>query len=177
MEFNELILKRRSVRNFIKKEIDDNIILEAINDSTNCPSWKNSQVSRFYLIKNEETINKINCALPSFNQESSKNTKLVITTFINNRSGFNKETGLAESELGNNFGLYDLGLNNAYFILALKNRGLDSLIMGIINEELLRKICNIPTSETIVSVIAVGYSEIDPIRPKKKNSNDITKIL
>ena len=49
--------------------------------------------------------------------------------------------------------------------------------MGIRNEELLRKICNIPTSETIVSVIAAGYSEIVPIRPKKKNASDITKIL
>lgn len=134
-------------------------------------------MSRFYLIKNEETINKINCALPSFNQESSKNTKLVITTFINNHSGFNKETGLAEYELGNNFGLCALGLNNAYFILALKNRGLDSLIMGIRNEELLRNTCYIPTSETIVSVIAACYSELEPIRPKKKNATDITKIL
>ena len=75
--------------------------------------------------------------LPEFNQESSLNAKLVITTYVNNRSGFSKETGLAESELGNGFGLYDLGLNNAYFVLALKNRGLDSLIMGIRNEELL----------------------------------------
>ena len=177
MEFNELILKRRSVRNFIKKDIDDNIILNAINDSTNCPSWKNSQVSRFYLISNEETLNKIYCALPDFNKENAKNAKLVITTFVNNRSGFNKETGLAESELGNNFGLYDLGLNNAYFILSLTNRGLSSLIMGIRNEELLRNICKIPTSETIVSVIAIGYSEIDVLRPKKKSASDITKIL
>ena len=49
--------------------------------------------------------------------------------------------------------------------------------MGIRNEELLRKICNIPTSETIVSVIAACYNEIVPIRPKKKNASDITKIL
>lgn len=49
--------------------------------------------------------------------------------------------------------------------------------MGIRNEELSRKICNIPTSETIVSVIAACYNELEPIRPKKKNANDITKIL
>lgn len=70
-----------------------------------------------------------------------------------------------------------LGLNNAYFVLALKNRGLDSLIMGIRNEELLRNICNIPSTETIVSVIAVGYSDLVPLRPKKKNANEITKII
>lgn len=96
---------------------------------------------------------------------------------INIDSSTNKETGLVEYELGNNFGLCALGLNNAYFILALKNRGLDSLIMGIRNEELLRNTCYIPTSETIVSVIAACYSELEPIRPKKKNATDITKIL
>lgn len=47
MDFNDLILKRRSVRSFIKKEIPDNIIFDAINDSVNCPSWKNSQVITF----------------------------------------------------------------------------------------------------------------------------------
>lgn len=177
MDFNDLILKRRSVRSFINKDIPDNIILDAIDDSVNCPSWKNSQVSRFYLISSPESIKKIQNALPEFNKESSRNAKFVITTFVNNRSGFNKETGLAESELGNGFGLYDLGLNNAYFVLALKNRGLDSLIMGIRNEELLRNICNIPASETIVAVIAVGYSDLEPLRPKKKTASDITKII
>ncbi len=177
MDFNDLILKRRSVRSFINKDIPDNIILDAIDDSANCPSWKNSQVSRFYLISSLNEINKIKNALPEFNQESSRNAKYVITTFVNNRSGFNKETGLAESELGNGFGLYDLGLNNAYFVLALKIRGLDSLIMGIRNEELLRNICNIPACETIVAVIAVGYSDLEPLRPKKKTASDITKII
>ena len=69
MDFNDLILKRRSVRSFIKKEIPDNIIFDAINDSVNCPSWKNSQVSRFYLISSIEAINKIQNALPEFNQK------------------------------------------------------------------------------------------------------------
>ena len=93
MDFNDLIFKRRSVRSFIKKEIPDNIIFDAIDDSVNCPSWKNSQVSRFYLISSTEAINKIQNALPEFNQESSLNAKLVITTYVNNRSGFSKETG------------------------------------------------------------------------------------
>ncbi len=177
MEFNELILKRRSVRSFVKKDIDDNLIIDAINDASNAPSWKNAQASRFYLVSSEEKIKKIHEALPKFNQESSKNTKYVITTFINNRSGFNKETGKAESELGNGFGLYDLGLNNAYFVLGLKNRGLDSLIMGIRDEKLLREICEINENETIVAVIAIGYATQEAIRPKKKSASDITKIL
>lgn len=176
MDFNDLILKRRSTRKFAKREIDNDIIISAINDSVNCPSWKNSQVSRYYLIYSEDKRNEINQSLPEFNQESAQNAKLVITTFVNNRSGFSKETGKAESELGNGFGLYDLGLNNAYFVLALKNRGLDSLIMGIRNEAIIRRICSIPESETIVSVIAIGYSDEDLVRPKKKNANEITKI-
>lgn len=177
MDFSELLLKRRSVRSYKKEYIDDNIILEAINDSLNCPSWKNYQVSRYYLISSEESLKKMMLALPDFNQKNVLNAKLVVTTFVKNRSGFNKETGVADNELGNGFGIYDLGLNNSYFILALKNRGLDSLIMGIRDESLLRSICNIPQTEIIVSVIAVGYANEEPSIPKKKSASDVTKVL
>ena len=49
--------------------------------------------------------------------------------------------------------------------------------MGIRNEELLRKICNIPTSETIVSVIAVGVPAEEPARPNRRELDAIAKFF
>ena len=45
--------------------------------------------------------------------------------------------------------------------------------MGIRSEERLREIVSIPPEETIVSVIAVGYADIDPLKPKRKIASDI----
>ena len=74
------------------------------------------------------------------------------------------------------WGYYDLGLHNENFILKAKELGLDTLIMGIRNSEAIRKELNIPETETIVSVIAVGYGTVVPNKPKRKNTEDILKF-
>ena len=53
--------------------------------------------------------------------------------------------------------------------------GLGTLIMGIRDSEALRNVLSVPENEIIVSVIAVGYSAEQPIMPKRKSVDDITK--
>ena len=68
-------------------------------------------------------------ALPSFNQNSSAHAALIVTTYVKNVVGFNGETPV--NEIGNGWGAYDLGLHDAYLVLAAANAGYDTLIMGI----------------------------------------------
>ena len=105
-------------------------------------------------------------ALPSFNQNSSKNAALIVTTFVKDLSGFSN--GQPDNELGNLWGAYDLGLHDAYLVLAAKNAGYDTLIMGIRSAQELRLLLQIPENEEIVSVIAIGKSAKEPaLRPRK----------
>jgi len=168
MDFNELIGKRRSVRNFSsEKEISKELIEEIIVKSYQAPSWKNSQTARYYVACTPEAIEKVRKALPEFNNRSSANSALVITTFVKDISGFS--AGTAENELSNKWGAYDLGLNNAYFILAAKDMGLDTLIMGLRDANMLREQFNIPKTEQITAVIALGYGSNQPsIRTDRK---------
>ena len=57
-------------------------------------------------------------------------------------------------------------------LLKATELGLGTLVMGIRSEERLREIVSIPPEETIVSVIAVGYADIDPLKPKRKIASD-----
>ena len=54
--------------------------------------------------------------------------------------------------------------------------GLSTLIMGIRDENKIREMLNIPAEETIVSVIALGYKDIEVDRPKRKSVDDICKF-
>ena len=45
--------------------------------------------------------------------------------------------------------------------------------MGIRDAEIIRKALSIPDEETIVSVIAVGYTDTNPNMPSRKNTADI----
>ena len=99
-----------------------------------------------------------------------------MTAFEKNLSGFDQE-GNPENELGNEWGAYDLGLQNAYLILKAKELGLDTLIMGLRDEEALRKALDISKSQEVASVIALGYRESDVTAPKRKELDQVVKFF
>ena len=141
------------------------------------PSWKNSQTARFYCLVSEDICNKLReeC-LPGFNRERAENAALIVTTFVHTRAGFDKE-GNPDNEVGNGWGFYDLGLNNEILVLKAAELGLGTLIMGIRDGEKIRGLLDIPESETVVSVIAVGAPDEHPIRPKRRALEDVAKFF
>lgn len=177
MEFNELIQTRRSVRSYCSgKTIERSLIEEIIKDTLLAPTWKNSQTGRYYVVDTPDKLSKVKeSCLPEFNQKSSSNASaLIITSFVKNIAGYAE--GKPNNELGNEWGAYDLGLQNAYLILKSRNLGLDTLIMGIRDADKLREELSIPENEEIVSVIAIGYRDEEPILKPRKNLNEVVKF-
>lgn len=116
------------------------------------------------------------CLPDAGNAGKSEHAALIITTFVHDRAGFQKD-GSADNELGNGWGCYDLGLQNENLILKATDLGLSTLIMGLREADRLREILNIPETETIVSVIAVGKAAEEPIRPHRKPIEEIAKFF
>ena len=167
MEFKELIAARRSVRGY-KGAIEKDALVNILSAAQQAPSWKNQQTSRCYVVETPEILEDIRAsALPSFNQSSSAHAALIVTTYVKDVVGFNG--GVPVNEVGNGWGAYDLGLHDAYLILAAKNEGYDTLIMGIRDAAVLREKLGIPQDEEIMSVIAVGRRSAEPTaRPRKE---------
>ena len=177
MSLDQIIKQRRSIRKYKKKPVSNEQIQLLIQAAVEAPSWKNSQPARYHVITSQPLLNefKERC-LPEFNQENCKDAPvLIVTTFIKNRSGFERD-GTASNELANSWGCYDLGLHNQNMILKATELGLSTLIMGIRDENKIREMLNIPAEETIVSVIALGYKDIEVDRPKRKSVDDICKF-
>ncbi len=175
MEFEKLIEERRSIRKYDTSRRATKEEVEAmVQAAIQAPSWKNSQTARYYAVLEEELCETFSeSCLPQFNQNNSRGASYLVTTFVKNHSGFNRETGEPDNECGNGWGYYDLGLQNENLILKAKELGLDTLIMGIRDAEKIRELCKIPETEQIVSVIAVGYRDINPDKPKRKTPEDI----
>ena len=148
-----------------------------IKAAQEAPSWKNSQTGRYYCVLSEDLAAKIRKeALPESNAAKSEHATLVITTFVHNRSGFQKD-GTPDNELGNGWGCYDLGLQNENFILKAQELGYATLIMGIREESKIREILSVPQEETVVAVIAVGVASEQPDRPKRRETDAIARFL
>ena len=166
MEFTELIAERLSIRKY-EAAVPREEMEVILNAARQAPSWKNQQTSRCYVLETPERLEELRAeALPSFNKNSSANASLVVTTYVKGVVGFNGETPV--NEIGNGWGAYDLGLHDAYLILAARNRGYDTLIMGIRDAGVIREKLGIPDNEEIMSVIAVGKRAENPSpRPRK----------
>lgn len=56
------------------------------------PSWKNSQVSRYYICDEPDKTKEFLKCMPEFNQKSMQNAPAVIvSTVVKNRSGFERD--------------------------------------------------------------------------------------
>ena len=176
MEFSELINARRSVRDYQEGiQIPDEDIRAIVAAAQLAPSWKNSQTARYYVANTPESIARLSATLPEFNRASSANAALVVTTFVKDTSGFT--AGSADNELSNKWGAYDLGLSNAYFVLAAKERGYDTLIMGLRDAAAIRQEFNIPKTEQITSIIAIGVGRTAAAPKPRRATDEVVRFL
>ena len=177
MKFSELIEARRSVRKYAKAEISKDEMSKIVEEALNAPSWKNTETTRYYAAIGDDAKAKIwGEALPSFNAASSANSAaLVAVTFVPGESGYMGDT--PADELGEMWGAYDCGLASSYFILAAKNHGWDTLIMGIRDTAKVKSILGIPEKEVLMSVIAVGKSAQPYFKNPRKPVAEVLKVM
>lgn len=176
MELSKVTETRRSVREYINKPVETEKLREMIAAAQLAPSWKNSQVSRYYVVTGEKLADVKN-ALSPYNQKNVADAPaLIVTAIVLNRSGYEKD-GTPTNELGNGWGFYDCGLQNMNLLLKATELGLSTLVMGIRDNEKIKKSLGIPETEAVVSVIGVGYSNAEPAMPKRKEIDDIAKFF
>ena len=152
MELQAVMEKRRSIRNYNpERKVTKEQLEELIKAASYAPSWKNLQTSRYYCVLSENAVKELReKCLPEFNQANSEGAGAY----------------------------YDLGLQNDNLLLKAAELGLDTLVMGIRDGEALRELLNIPDSENVVSVIAVGYrGQEPPERPKRKELEVVAKFI
>ena len=179
MEFLQLLEDRRSIRAYNEGvSISREEIEQMIKAAQQAPSWKNSQTGRYYVALSEKVVHTLreNC-LASFNYERTVNAAaFVLMTFKRGISGFTPD-GAPTDTLENGWGAYDLGLQNANFILRARELGYDTLIMGLRDENKLRDLFSIPDEETVVSLVAIGKRKSDPEKPRRKDIEEIAKFF
>ena len=178
MEFSKLMEERRSVRSYRKATVTKEQILEMAKAAVQAPSWKNTETGRYYIVMEPEKVAKFRAeCLPGFNQASTENcSAYIVATFQKGIAGF-KSSGEKANTPGNEWGAYDLGLQNAYLLLKARELGLDSLIMGLYDEAGVRAFCGIPENEDLMPVIAIGCREGEPALRERKQPEEILHFV
>ena len=175
--FDEIIRERRSVRHYDPdRKISREVVEQLIGAAMEAPSWKNQQTSRYHVVVSDDMREKLKGCLLSQNQQTVKDAPvLIVTTFVKGIVGFEKD-GTPTNELGDGWGIYDLGLHNALLLLKATDLGLDSIVLGLRDAGAIRRLLNIPEEEVVVSVIGIGYRCGDAARPPRKSLTEIAEF-
>lgn len=176
VSFDEVLTTRRSVRSYdASKKISEAEVRELLTATQEAPSWANQQPTKYYVAISNEKLAGVQ-DLVGGNKERIKDAPvLIVSTFERGKSGFFQ--GNQTNEVGDGWGAYDNGLSNCYLILKARAMGFDTLIMGMRDADELRKLFDIPESETVMAVISLGYRAGEPNRPERRPLDEIVKFF
>ncbi|MFI3252415.1 MAG: nitroreductase family protein [bacterium] len=182
MELKETVLNRRSIREYDTKDISENILIEIMDAVRFYPSWKNSQTSRFYFIKNQELKEKL-ANEATINKEGKNaimlrecNTLLVMT-IKTGLSGTHSET-IDQTTTLREWEMFDSGIASQTFSLVAFEKGIGSVILGIFKNEIVKELCNIPKDEVVSVLIPLGYIKDKEYKaPRRKELDELIKII
>ena len=175
--FDDIVASRRSVRDYdASRTISQDEVMELIKCAQEAPSWANQQPSKYYVAMSPEKVAAVKDLVGDGNKRNTAGAPvMIVSTYVKGKSGFFRSN--PANEIGDGWGAYDNGLSNAYFILKARERGFDTLIMGMRDSDALRKLFAIPDDECIMAVISLGYRASDPNRPDRKPTNEMVRFF
>ena len=119
-----------------EKPIPHEVMEEIVKEASFAPSWKNSQVVRYVVVENPELKSKIaNDAVLGFTYNTGTiehAAALVVVTMIQGRSGYERDGSFTTSK-EDRWEMFDAGIATQTFCLAAHEKGIGSVIMGILS--------------------------------------------
>ena len=168
MNIFDCILKRRSVRRFQKKEVDDKLIGVMLYMATQAPSAGNVQEWQFIVVKDEETKKKL--AAASLDQDFVVQAPVDIVVCADM-----EKIGLKYGERGTNlYFAQDTANATMIILLTATALGLSTCWVGAFNEEDVKKILGVPNNLKPVAIVPVGYGDEKPEESKRIPFENLT---
>ena len=158
----EAILKRRSVRSYLNKEVEEEKLREVLEAGRLAPSACNIQPWKFVVVRNEETRKKMvrACANQKFVGEAP-----VLVVGCITQKGY-LMGGWYDSNI------LDLGIALDHMTLQAAHLGLGTCWIGAFNEDEVRSILDIPKSVRVGAILTLGYPKNGNVFEKDRKSFD-----
>ncbi len=169
MNLSEGIKSRRSIRKYKPDPIDHSILEDIIATASYAPSWKNTQITRYIAIEDANLIETIAANYTmEFNANSMRQAPMLMAiTYVKERCGYERD-GSFSTPKEDRWQMFDAGIATQSFCLAAHDAGLGTVVLGIFDEAKITELLEIPETQELMCLIAIGYPDIDPEAPKRK---------
>lgn len=169
MEFNDVILKRHSIRTFTDQPVEADKLQRILETANLAPSSGNLQAYEIYVVTNVKKRDSLSCAALAQEYVAAAPVALVFCTHPELTQGRYTERGTAL------YTVQDASIACTFAMLAATDLGLGSVWVGTFDEKVVRLIIGAPESQVPVVILAIGYAaefpDQHPRRPLEELSH------
>jgi nitroreductase len=170
MDISKILKERRSIRDFQKKKIPDDLITKLKEALIWAPSAGNLQSRKFYFIKNKGVKKML--AQAALNQLFIAEAPLAIV-------------GCTDSRISNKYGergvdlytIQDVALSIMGMMLVAYENGLGSTWVGAFHEREVTRILRLPRHLRPVAIVPVGYPSKIPSPPPRVSIKEAVEVI
>jgi len=166
MEFQELILTRRSVRKYLDKPVEDEKLGRVLEAARVAPSACNNQPWHFIVIRDEEMRQRLSEA---YGRDWFYTAPVIICACGEPSVNFRRIDG-------KNYNDVDVTIAMDHLILAAAEEGLGTCWIGAFKPDVARKVLEIPEGIEPVAMTPLGYPA-EPLQRAAKKRKELKEII
>ncbi len=159
MSLVDIIISRRSIRRYEKREVPENILSKILEAGRQAPSANNRQPWRFIIVTDEEIKKKLSRG--RWNR------------FIKDSAFTIVGCGYIGDSYGKRWSTIDTTIALQNMVIAAWSLGIGSCWIGDFREEEVRRLLNIPDEWKVIALISFGYPAEKPSNVWKKPLSEI----
>jgi len=177
----ELASNRKSTRKYTNKEVNMEDVLYSLDVARFSPSGANEQPWRFIIVDDAEVKKRIREASERGEKILYDNVKgefrdWLLSHGLSHRKPFLEEAPILIAVLMKKTAKYateSIWVAVGHMLLALEERGLNTLVYTPSNTEFPKKELKAPEGFRLEAILPVGYSDDDSMKTSKLDLNDI----
>ena len=166
MDFFELIEKRQSCRGYLDTPVEQEKLDKVLYAARLAPSACNGQPYHFTVCRGQKAkaVAKATQGM-GINKFATQAPVLIVVS----ETPYTKAAAMGAKLKANDYRSMDIGITVAYLTAAATELGLSTCILGWLDDEKIRNICDL--EHTVRLVITLGYAKDETIRPKKRKDD------
>ncbi len=150
MDFDKIIKKRASIREYSSKKPPVEQVIECIDASNSAPSPGNLQILKYIIVENSETIKKI----AEFSDQDFIQKAQILVIVCSNNENTSRMYDEHEKYIKQHAGA---AIEN--FLLKITDLELASCWVGSFSQENIKDLLKIPANMEIQAILPVGYGK------------------
>jgi len=171
MELMKAIEERRSVRKFTDYVVTDEEIRSILEAARLSPSWANTQVWEFVVVKDKAQIERV-VATFTANNPATKGAAacsvLIVACAKTGASGCYSGEGMTKFK---EWFMFDMGMAVQNICLRIHELGLGTVVVGLMFHDKCKEVINLPDGYEVVAVLPVGKPAVVRNSPGRKEQS------